>query len=219
MLFFLDTANVKEIREAVELGVLDGVTTNPSLIAKEGREFREIVEEICRLVEGPVNLEVVATAADAMVAEGRNLAKIHSNVVVKIPMTPDGMKAVRRLAMEGIKVNVTLVFSASQALIAAKVGASYVSPFVGRLDDISHVGMDLVRDIRTIFRNYDLPTRVLVASVRNPVHLVEAALAGAHVATMPAAVLHQLFKHPLTDIGLDRFLADWKKVPRQSPGS
>jgi transaldolase len=213
MKVFLDTASVKEIREGVALGVVDGITTNPSLIAKEGRPFREIVEEICRIVDGPVNLEVVGTDADTMVAEGRDLAKIHANVVVKIPMIAEGLKAVRHLSLEGTKVNVTLCFSASQALLAAKAGATYISPFIGRLDDISHVGMDLVRDILAIYRNYGYPTQVLAASLRHPLHVVEAAKAGAHVATMPFAVLQQLVKHPLTDLGLERFLSDWKKVP------
>lgn len=218
MRLFLDTASVKEIREGVALGVVDGITTNPSLVAKEGRPFREIVEEICGLVDGPVNLEVVGTDADTMVAEGRDLAKIHANVVVKIPMIAEGLKAVRRLHLEGIKVNVTLCFSPSQALLAAKAGATYISPFIGRLDDISHVGMDLVRDILTVYRNYGYPTQLLAASLRHPLHVVEAAKAGAHVATMPFAVLLQLLKHPLTDIGLERFLSDWKKVPRQPAG-
>ena len=218
MKFFLDTASVKEIREGVALGVVDGITTNPSLIAKEGRPFREIFEEICRLVDGPINLEVVGTDADTMVAEGRDLAKIHANVVVKIPMIAEGLKAVRRLHLEGIKVNVTLCFSPNQALLAAKAGATYISPFIGRLDDISHVGMDLVRDILTIYRNYGYPTQLLAASLRHPLHLVEAAKAGAHVATMPFAVLQQLLKHPLTDLGLERFLSDWKKVPGKPAG-
>ncbi len=218
MKFFLDTASVKEIREGVALGVVDGITTNPSLVAKEGRPFREIVEEICRLVDGPINLEVVGTDADTMVAEGRDLAKIHANVVVKIPMIAEGLKAVRRLHLEGIKVNVTLCFSPNQALLAAKAGATYISPFIGRLDDISHVGMDLIRDILAIYRNYGYPTQVLAASLRHPLHVVEAAKAGAHVATMPFAVLQQLLKHPLTDIGLERFLSDWKKVPGKPTG-
>lgn len=214
MKFFLDTASVKEIREGVALGLVDGITTNPSLVAKEGRPFREIVEEICGLVDGPVNLEVVGTDAETMVAEGRNLAKIHANVVVKLPLIAEGLKGVRRLALEGIKVNVTLCFSPNQALLAAKAGATYISPFIGRLDDISHVGMDLVRDILTIYRNYGFSTQVLAASLRHPLHVVEAAKAGAHVVTMPFAVLQQLIKHPLTDVGLERFLSDWKKVPR-----
>lgn len=213
MQIFLDTANIKEITEAVALGVLDGVTTNPSLAAREGRPFRELAEEICRIVDGPVSLEVVSTDAPGMVAEGRDLAKIHANVVVKVPLIAEGLKAVKILAADGIKVNVTLCFSPNQALLAAKAGASYISPFLGRLDDISHVGMDLVRDILAIYRNYDFKTRVLAASIRNPLHVVDAARAGAHVCTMPWAVLQQMLKHPLTDIGLERFLADWKKVP------
>ncbi|MFB3818114.1 MAG: fructose-6-phosphate aldolase [Candidatus Methylomirabilales bacterium] len=214
MQIFLDTADVKEIKDLASLGVVDGITTNPSLVAKEGRPFREIVDEILHLVDGPISLEVVATDYQGMLGEARALAKIHENVVVKIPLIADGLKAVRQLAQEGIKTNVTLCFSASQALLAAKAGASYISPFVGRLDDISHVGMDLVREIVTIYENYDFPTRVLAASLRGPVHVVDAAMAGAHVATMPPAVLRQMIKHPLTDLGLERFLLDWKKVPR-----
>ena len=213
MKFFLDTASVKEIREGVALGVVDGITTNPSLVAKEGRPFREIVEEICRLVDGPINLEVVGTDADTMVAEGRDLAKIHANVVVKVPLIAEGLKAVKILTAAGLPVNVTLCFSPNQALLAAKAGATYISPFLGRLDDISHVGMDLVRDIVQIYRNYGYKTQVLAASIRNPVHVVDAAKAGAHVCTMPWSVLQQMLKHPLTDIGLEKFLADWKKVP------
>jgi transaldolase len=213
MLIFLDTANVKEITDAACLGLLDGVTTNPSLAAREGRPFRELAEEICRIVDGPVNLEVVSTEAKGMVAEGRDLAKIHANVVVKVPMIAEGLKAVKLLAADGIRTNVTLCFSSNQALLAAKAGAAYMSPFLGRLDDISHVGMDLVRDIVHIYRNYGYKTQVLAASIRNPVHVVDAAKAGAHVCTMPWGVLQQMLKHPLTDIGLDRVLADWKKVP------
>jgi transaldolase len=211
---FLDTADVKEIREMAALGLVDGVTTNPSLIAKEGRPFRDIVAEILTIVDGPINLEVVSTDASGMVAEGRELAKLHKNVVVKIPLIAEGLKAVRLLHAEGIRTNVTLCFSAPQALLAAKAGASYISPFVGRLDDISHVGMDLVRQIVTIYDNYGYATQVLAASLRTPVHFLEAALAGAHVSTLPPAVLRQLLKHPLTDAGLERFLADWKKVPK-----
>lgn len=196
------------------LGLVDGVTTNPSLIAKEGRPFRDIVAEILTIVDGPINLEVVSTDAPGMVAEGRELAKLHKNVVVKIPLIADGLKAVRLLHAEGIRTNVTLCFSAPQALLAAKAGASYISPFVGRLDDISHVGMDLVRQIVTIYENYGYATQVLAASLRTPVHFLEAALAGAHVSTLPPAVLRQLLKHPLTDAGLERFLADWKTVPK-----
>lgn len=213
MQIFLDTADVKEIREMAALGLVDGVTTNPSLIAKEGRPFRDIVAEILTVVDGPISLEVVSTDAPGMVAEGRELAKLHKNVVVKIPLIAEGLKAVRLLHAEGIRTNVTLCFSAPQALLAAKAGASYISPFVGRLDDISHVGMDLVRQILTIYENYGYGTQVLAASVRTPVHFLEAALAGAHVSTLPPAVLRQLLKHPLTDAGLERFLADWKKVP------
>lgn len=216
MQIFLDTADVKEIRELASLGLVDGITTNPSLVAKEGRPFLEIVDEILRIVEGPVNLEVVSTDAAGMLAEGRDLAKIHANVVVKIPMIAEGLKAVKQLTLEGIRTNVTLCFSASQALLAAKAGATYISPFVGRLDDISHVGMDLVRQIVTIYTNYGYPTKVLAASIRGPVHFVEAALAGAHVCTIPPPVVRQLLKHPLTDSGLEKFLADWKKVPKQS---
>ncbi len=216
MQIFLDTADVKEIRELSSLGLVDGVTTNPSLVAKEGRPFREIVTEILGIVDGPINLEVVSTDAAGMVTEGRDLARLHKNIVVKIPLIAEGLKAVRQLTREGIKTNVTLCFSAPQALLAAKAGASYISPFVGRLDDISHVGMDLVRQIVAIYRNYGYATQVLAASLRGPIHFLEAALAGAHVCTMPPAVLRQLLKHPLTDIGLERFLADWKKVPKEA---
>lgn len=214
MQIFLDTADVKEIREMAALGLVDGVTTNPSLVAKEGRPFRDIVAEILTIVDGPINLEVVSTDAPGMVAEGRELAKLHTNVVVKIPLIAEGLKAVRLLHAEGIRTNVTLCFSAPQALLAAKAGASYISPFVGRLDDISHVGMELVRQIVTIYENYGYATQVLAASLRTPVHFLEAALAGAHVSTLPPAVLRQLLKHPLTDAGLERFLADWKTVPK-----
>ncbi len=216
MQIFLDTADVKEIRELASLGLVDGITTNPSLVAKEGRPFREIVDEIIRIVDGPISLEVVSTEAQGMLAEARELAKIHANVVVKIPLIAEGLKAVKQLTLEGIRTNVTLCFSSSQALLAAKAGAAYISPFVGRLDDISHVGMDLVRQIVTIYRTYGFSTKVLAASVRNPLHFVDAAMAGAHACTMPPAVLRQLLKHPLTDIGLEKFLADWKKVPRAS---
>jgi len=214
MQIFMDSANVKMIRDAVTHGLIDGVTTNPSLIAKEGADFRQVVEEICRAVPGPVSVEVVGKAYDEMIAEGREVAKIADNVVVKIPMLKEGLRAVRELIRDGIRVNVTLVFSAAQGLLAAKAGATYVSPFVGRLDDHAHVGMEVVRDLVTIYDNYGLPTQVLAASIRHPGHVVEAALAGAHVVTVPPAVLEQLLKHPLTDIGLERFLADWQKVPR-----
>jgi len=216
MQIFLDTADVKEIRELASLGLVDGITTNPSLVAKEGRPFREIVDEIIRIVDGPISLEVVSTDAQGMLAEARDLAKIHANVVVKIPLLAEGLKAVKQLTLEGTKTNVTLCFSPSQALLAAKAGATYISPFVGRLDDISHVGMDLVRQIVAIYRTYGYSTKVLAASLRNPLHFVDAAMAGAHVCTMPPAVLRQLLKHPLTDIGLEKFLADWKKVPKTS---
>jgi transaldolase len=213
MQIFLDTADVKEIRELAALGLVDGVTTNPSLIAKEGRPFREIVAEILSIVDGPISLEVVGTEAPGMLVEARELAKLHKNVVVKIPLIAEGLKAVKQLSQEGIKTNVTLCFSACQALLAAKAGATYISPFVGRLDDISVVGMDLVRQIVAIYENYNYATFVLAASLRSPTHFVDAALVGAHVCTLPPAVLRQLIKHPLTDIGLERFLADWKKVP------
>lgn len=214
MLIFLDTANVAEIRELASLGVVDGITTNPSLVAKEGRPFRDIVHEIIQVVDGPINLEVVSTEAPGMLAEARELAKIHRNVVVKIPLIAEGLKAVKQLTAEGIKTNVTLCFSPTQALLAAKAGATYISPFVGRLDDISHEGIDLVRTIVAIYQNYQFPTRVLAASLRTPLHVLDAALAGAHVGTLPPAVLRQLLKHPLTDSGLATFLADWKKVPK-----
>jgi transaldolase len=215
MKFFIDTANVKEIREAASLGIVDGVTTNPSLIAKEGRDFKQVIHEICSLVDGPISAEAVSLEADKMVAEGEDLAKIHKNVVVKLPMTRDGLKATKVLADRGIKVNMTLVFSPTQALLAAKVGAAYVSPFVGRLDDISHYGMDLVRQIMAIYNNYGFGTEVIVASVRNPLHVVDAALAGAHIATIPFSVIDQMVKHPLTDIGIEKFLSDWKKVEKK----
>ena len=212
MKIFLDTANVGELKEGVAMGILDGCTTNPSLIAKEKRPFRPLVEEICSVVPGPVSLEVVATDEEGMVKEGKELAQIAPNVVVKCPLTKDGLKAVRRLTREGIKVNQTLCFSATQALLSAKAGATYVSPFLGRLDDIAHVGMDLIRQILEIYGNYGFQTQVLAASIRNPLHVVDAALAGAHIATMPFAVLEQLLKHPLTDIGLKKFLDDWNKA-------
>ena len=212
MKIFLDTANVSELKEGVAMGILDGCTTNPSLIAKEKRPFRPLVEEICSIVPGPVSLEVVATDEEGMVKEGKELAQIAPNVVVKCPLTRDGLKAVKRLTREGIKVNQTLCFSATQALLSAKAGATYISPFLGRLDDIAHVGMDLVRQILEIYRNYGFQTQVLAASIRNPLHVVDAALAGAHIATMPFAVLEQLMKHPLTDAGLKKFLDDWNKA-------
>ncbi len=215
MKFFIDTANVKEIREAASLGVVDGVTTNPSLVSKEGRDFKQVITEICSIVDGPISAEAVSLDADGMVAEATDLAQIHKNIVVKLPMTKEGLKATKILAGKGIRVNMTLVFSPAQALLAAKVGASYVSPFVGRLDDISHYGMDLVRQVTTIFDNYGYPTEVIVASVRNPLHVLDAALAGAHIATIPFSVIDQIVKHPLTDIGIEKFLADWKKLEKK----
>lgn len=214
MKFFLDTANIDEVKEGLDAGLVDGITTNPSLVAKEGKPFRAVVDEILALVDGPVSLEVVSVEADAIVKEGRELAAIHKNVVVKVPLIPEGLKAVRRLSAEGIRTNVTLIFSPTQALLAAKAGASYVSPFIGRLDDISQQGMDIIEDIRQIFDNYDFETEILVASIRHPVHVLDAARIGADVGTMPWKVMMQLTQHPLTDIGLAKFLADWKKVPK-----
>ena len=211
MKFFIDTANVAEIREAVALGMVDGVTTNPSLIAREKRPFEEIIKEITALVNGPISAEVVSLEAQGMVDEGRKLAAISDNIVIKVPMTPEGLKATRIFAAEGIKTNVTLVFSATQALLVAKAGASYVSPFVGRLDDISLTGMDLVSDIMQIYDNYGYSTEVIVASVRSPTHVLDAALIGADIATIPFKVILQLAQHPLTDRGIDSFLADWEK--------
>ena len=215
MKFFLDTANVKEIQEAASLGLLDGVTTNPSLVAKEGRNFKEMLVEICKIVDGPISAEVVSLEANAMVKEGKDLAKIHKNIVVKVPLIAEGLKATKRLAAEGIRVNVTLCFSPTQALLAAKAGAWCVSPFIGRLDDISSNGMELIRQILTIYRNYDYKTLVLVASVRHPQHVVEAALAGGHICTMPFTIFQQMVKHPLTDNGLKKFLADWESQTKK----
>ncbi|RMH71507.1 MAG: fructose-6-phosphate aldolase [Gemmatimonadetes bacterium] len=212
MRFFIDTANLEEIRAAAEMGLVDGVTTNPSLLAKEGRNPIEIFREICQIVDGPVSAEVGSTEYDGMMAEAHKLAEIHPNIVIKIPMTLDGLRAVRTLSEEGIKTNQTLCFSPSQAILSAKAGATYVSPFVGRLDDISSGGMDLIGQIITIYDNYDFETQVLVASIRHPMHLVEAALMGADVATIPYKVITQLIKHPLTDIGLQRFVDDWNTV-------
>ncbi|MDW7771323.1 MAG: fructose-6-phosphate aldolase [Desulfobulbaceae bacterium] len=211
MKFFIDTANIDEIKKGLDLGMVDGVTTNPSLVAKEQRPFEEILKEICAIVDGPVNAEVVSLDADSMVKEGRRLAAMSDNIVVKIPMIEEGLIAVRRLFTEGIKTNVTLIFSSTQALLAAKAGAAYVSPFVGRLDDISENGMDLVGDILTIFDNYGYESEVIVASVRNPMHVVQSALMGADIATIPYKVIAQLAKHPLTDIGMEKFLSDWEK--------
>jgi len=212
MKFFIDTANIEEITKANALGLLDGVTTNPTLVSKEGRKFEELVREICHIVNGPVSAEVISTEAEGMVKEARSLVKIADNIAVKIPMIPEGIKATKILAGENINVNITLVFSPLQALIAAKAGARYVSPFIGRLDDISTVGMGLVEDIVTIYDNYGFETEVIVASIRNPIHVLDAALIGADIATIPFKVLIQLTEHPLTKIGLDRFLSDWKKM-------
>jgi len=212
MKFFLDTANVKEIREGQAMGVLDGITTNPSLVAKEGTPFKETVLEICNTVNGPVSVEVTATDLEGMLSQGRNYAKWHRNVVVKLPTTREGVKGCKTLTDEGIKVNMTLCFSPTQALLVAKAGAAYVSPFVGRLDDISTNGMTLVREIIQIYKNYGFTTQVLAASLRHPMHVVEAALVGAHVGTMPFKVLEMMFHHPLTDIGLEKFTKDWEKA-------
>jgi transaldolase len=211
MKLFVDTSSVKDIKALAELGIIDGVTTNPSLMAKEGGDPRQILKEICRIVQGPVSGEVVATDADGMVREGRELAALDEHVVVKVPFTREGVKACKTLSSEGTPVNVTLIFSATQALLAAKVGASYVSPFVGRLDDIATDGMHLIEEIVEIFDNYEFGTEVLVASCRHPIHIVTAARLGADICTCPPAVLDQLFKHPLTDIGLEKFLKDWEK--------
>ena len=212
MKIFIDSGNIREIQSLVPLGIIDGVTTNPSLLAKESDDPRAIFREICRLVQGPVSAEVVATEAAGMISEGRELAGIDEHIVVKVPFTREGVKAVKTLAGEGIRVNVTLIFSATQALIAAKVGAAYVSPFVGRLDDIASDGMGLIKQIVEIYGNYDFATEILVASVRHPMHIVEAARMGAHVCTCPPAVIEACFKHPLTDIGLEKFLKDWEKA-------
>ncbi len=215
MKFFIDTANVGEIQKAHDMGLIDGVTTNPTLISREGRDFRPLVSEICEIVDGPVSVEAVSAKSQDLIAEARTLSKIHENIVVKIPMTLEGLNAVRTLASEGINTNVTLIFSPTQALLAAKAGATFASPFIGRLDDVSHVGMDLVEQIITIYDNYDFDTQVIVASIRNPLHVLEAALMGADIATIPYKVLEQLAKHPLTDVGIERFLEDWKKIPKK----
>jgi transaldolase len=214
MKFFIDTADVNEIREANALGVLDGVTTNPSLIAKSGRNFIEVIKEITEIVDGPISAEVVSLDHEGMIREAEELAAIHPNIVVKVPMTPEGLKAVKYLHGKAIKTNVTLIFSPLQALLAAKAGASYVSPFVGRLDDISQDGMGIIEEIRTIFDNYGYEAEIIVASVRNPIHVLNSALIGADIATIPYSVIAQLSKHPLTDIGIDKFLKDWEKVPK-----
>ena len=215
MKFFIDTANTDEIRKAWELGVIDGVTTNPSLMSKEGKDPVELLNTICSIVDGPVNAEVVGLTADVMIKEAKALSKIHKNIVIKIPMIEEGLKAVKKLSALKIKTNVTLIFSATQALLAAKAGASYVSPFVGRLDDISHDGMEIVGQIIDIYDNYLFETEVIVASVRNPLHVLDAAVMGADIATIPFSVIKQLAKHPLTDKGLENFLKDWEKVPKK----
>jgi len=215
MKLFIDTANIDEIKQAKSLGLIDGVTTNPTLIAKEGKEFRHLVKEICDLIDGPISVEAVSTHAPEMVREARELAKLHPNLVIKIPMTREGLVATTQLSTEGIRVNLTLIFSPTQALLAAKAGASYASPFVGRLDDISHWGMDLVEQILTIYDNYNFATEVIVASVRNPLHVLEAALMGADIATIPYKVIEQLVNHPLTDVGVECFLRDWQQVEKK----
>jgi transaldolase len=214
MKFFIDTANIDEIKEAVALGILDGVTTNPSLVSKEGKDFRKLLDEILKIVDGPVSAEVISTDYEGIIKEGKELASIHKNIVVKIPLIKEGLKACKTLTSEGIKVNVTLCFSPNQAILAAKAGATYVSPFVGRLDDISTDGMDLISQIVQIYRNYNFKTQVLVASVRHPLHVVESALIGADVCTIPFDVIKKMFNHPLTDIGLEKFLSDWKKLKK-----
>lgn len=212
MKFFIDTANIDEIRDAARLGILDGVTTNPSLVAKEGRKFEDVIAEICTIVDGPISAEVTAVDYDGMMAQAHPLAKIHKNVTIKVPLTKDGLRACKALRGEGTDVNVTLCFSPSQALLAAKCGATFISPFVGRLDDVSQDGIELIRQIRAIYDNYGFTTQILAASIRHPIHVVDCALAGADVGTMPYKVMTQLYEHPLTDIGLKKFLADWEKL-------
>ncbi len=214
MKFFLDTANLNEIQEVASWGILDGVTTNPSLVSKENAKFEDLIKEICRIVPGPVSVESVSTVAKDIIEEARNLAKLASNVVVKVPISVEGLKATKVLSQEGISINMTLIFSANQALLAAKAGSRYVSPFIGRLDDISHQGMELVGQIVVILDNYGFETEVIVASIRHPLHVIEAALAGADIATIPFSVMEKMIKHPLTDIGMERFLKDWGKVKR-----
>jgi transaldolase len=213
MKFFIDTADVKEIREAHALGLVDGVTTNPSLIAKSGRKFKDVIKEIVSIVDGPISAEVISLDAPGMIKEGKELAKIHKNIVVKLPMTPEGLKACKALTDKGIKTNVTLIFTSMQALLAAKAGATYVSPFVGRLDDISQDGMGIIEEIRAIFDNYGYTSEIIVASIRNPIHVLNSALIGADIATIPYSVMIQLSKHPLTDAGIKKFLEDWQSVP------
>ena len=215
MKIFIDTANIEQIKEVNSWGILDGVTTNPSLIAKEKKDFATIVNEICEVVDGPISVEVISLKADGMFAEGMKLAAVAENIVIKVPMTEEGLKATKLLSNEGVAVNMTLIFSANQALLAAKAGARYVSPFVGRLDDVGQDGMALISDIMDILDNYDFDTEVIVASVRDPIHVTDAARMGAHVATIPFDVLKKMFKHPLTDIGIERFLKDWEKVSKQ----
>jgi transaldolase len=212
MKFFIDTANIQEIRDAARLGILDGVTTNPSLVAKEGRKFEDVIREICDIVDGPISAEVTALDYEGMLSQARPLAKIHKNVTIKVPLTPEGLRACRAIRAEGTTVNVTLCFSPAQALLAAKCGATFISPFVGRLDDVSMEGMELIRQIRAIYDNYGFTTQILAASIRHPMHVVDAALAGADVGTMPYKVMLQLYEHPLTEIGLKKFLADWDKL-------
>jgi len=214
MKFFIDTADVREIREAHALGLVDGVTTNPSLIAKSGRKFEDVIKEIVSIVDGPISAEVISLDAEGMLREATELAKIHKNIVIKLPMTPEGLKATKALSEQGIKTNVTLIFTSMQALLAAKAGASYVSPFVGRLDDISQDGMGIIEEIRTIFDNYGYMSEIIVASVRNPIHVLNSALIGADIATIPYSVMIQLAKHPLTDAGIKKFLEDWESVPK-----
>jgi len=213
MQIFIDSADIEEIRDAAEMGVIDGVTTNPSLVAKTGRPFKEVLVDICEVVNGPISAEVVATDHEGIIREGRNLAAMHENIVVKVPLIAEGLKAVRTLSEEGIRTNVTLCFSLTQGLLAAKAGATYISPFIGRVDDIAGSGMEIVQQLVTVYGNYGLDTKVLAASIRHPLHVVEASLLGADVATIPHKVIHQLLKHPLTDIGLERFLADAKRIP------
>jgi transaldolase len=216
MKFFIDTANPDEIKRAYEMGVIDGVTTNPTLISKEKKDFESLIKEICKIIKGlPISLEVLSLNSEGMIEEARRLSRMGENIVVKIPMTTEGLKAIKALVSEGIKTNTTLVFSPTQALLAAKAGTTYVSPFIGRLDDIAQTGMELIEQIVTIFTNYGFESQVIVSSIRHPIHVLEAALIGADVATIPYKVIEQLVKHPLTDIGIERFLADWKKVPKK----